>query len=282
MTQKRNWKIKFLIPGLFLIAVLIWACNSTAQPTTTPAAQAPAAAATTTMATVEVTIAPTLTAVTMLTSTGATTATAVVTPSTTPTSTTAMTTTTTTTDVRVFTVDQSQSKANFILDEVLMGAPKTVVGTTSLVTADITIDLADPTKTTISPIQIDARDFTTDSSMRNNAIRRFVLQSNNDENRYIVFTPTAIEGLPTAAKVGDTLELTIVGDLTISGVTKPATFVTSVKVESATQLSGLAKTQVLRSDCELPCNGSVNHRLYPADLRQVDQLTIDCDALRID
>ncbi|CAN5638815.1 hypothetical protein BH10CHL1_BH10CHL1_10070 [soil metagenome] len=251
MTQKRNWKIKFLIPALLLIGALLWACNSTAQPTATPVTQE--GTATTAMPTVQLTVAPTVTAIAILTSTGATTATGTVTPSTTATSTTTTTATTTTTsaDTRVFTVDQSQSKANFILDEVLMGAPKTVVGTTSLVSAAITIDLADPTKTTISPIQIDARDFTTDSSMRNNAIRRFVLQSNSDENRYIVFTPTAIEGLPTAAKVGDTLELKIVGDLTISGVTKPATFVTSVKVESDAQISGIAKTQVLRSDYNL-------------------------------
>ncbi|MCX6046311.1 MAG: YceI family protein [Chloroflexi bacterium] len=250
MTQKRNWQTKFLIPGLIVIAAFIWACNGAAQPAATPVVEAPAATATTAMPTVQVTVPPTLTAVTILTSTGVVTGTATVTPSTTATSTTA-TTTTTSSDTRVFTVDQSQSKANFILDEVLMGTPKTVVGTTSLVSAAITIDLADPTKTTISPIQIDARDFTTDSSMRNNAIRRFVLQSNSDENRYIVFTPTAIEGLPTAAKVGDTLELKIVGDLTISGVTKPATFVTSVKVESDAQISGTAKAHVLRSDYNL-------------------------------
>ena len=45
--------------------------------------------------------------------------------------------------------------------------------------------------------------------------------------------------------------LSTIDDLTISGVTKPVTFATSVKAESATELSGLAKTQVLRSDFNL-------------------------------
>ena len=152
---------------------------------------------------------------------------------------------------RTFQNDQSQSEARFTLDEKLMGAPKTVVGVTPLISGAIEIDLADPTKTTISPIQIDARGFTTDSDMRNRAIQRFVLGSNSDENRYIVFTPTAITGLPTTAAVGDAFALQIAGDLTISGVTQPVTFDTTVTADSETQLSGLAQTQVLRSDFAL-------------------------------
>lgn len=132
-----------------------------------------------------------------------------------------------------------------------MGSPKTVVGVTPLVDGKIQIDLADPTKATIGPIQIDARDFKTDSNMRNGAIRRFILQTNNDANRYIVFTPKAIEGLPKSAKAGDTLDLKISGDLTISGVTKPVIFDTTVKAVSDQELEGLAKTQVLRSDFNL-------------------------------
>jgi len=150
-----------------------------------------------------------------------------------------------------FQIDQSQSEARFTLDEKLMGAPKTVVGVTPLISGAIEINLADPTQTTISPIQIDARGFTTDSDMRNRAIQRFVLGSNSDENRYIVFTPTAITGLPAAAAVGDAFTLQIAGDLTISGVTKPVTFDTTVTADSETQLSGLAQTQVLRSDFAL-------------------------------
>src|SRR5262245_43289432 len=71
------------------------------------------------------------------------------------------------------------------------------------------------------------------------------------KNRYIVFTPTALKGLPASGQAGDTLTFQIAGDLTISGVTKPVTFATTVTAESATKLSGLAKAQVLRSDFNL-------------------------------
>lgn len=81
-------------------------------------------------------------------------------------------------EVRVFTIDQSQSEARFILDEELLGAPKIVIGTTPLVSGEITVDLADLTKTTLSTIQIDASDLTTDSDRRDGAMQRFVLQSN--------------------------------------------------------------------------------------------------------
>lgn len=155
------------------------------------------------------------------------------------------------TTVRVFAIDQSQSAASFTLDEELLGVPTTVVGTTSLVSGDITIDLANLAATTISPIQIDASDLTTDSDRRNGAIQRFILQTNSETNRYIVFTPTTIDGLPATAAVGDTFTLQISGDLTISGVTNPVIFATEITVLSDTQISGAATTQILRSDYNL-------------------------------
>lgn len=236
----QDWKRLPLFAALIFLAAILWACGATqpaAAPTAAPVAQptdTPAVAAA-----VTTTVAATVTAPTTSTHVATTT----------PTTTTAATSTNA--ETRVFAIDQSKSQARFTLNEVLMGAPKTVVGTTSLVSGTISIDLAYPTKTTIGPLQIDARDFQTDSSMRNGAIRRFILQTAKDENRYIVFTPKSIEGLPTTAKAGDTFEFKINGDLTISGVTKPVTFTTSVKAESDTELTGLAKTQVLRSDFNL-------------------------------
>lgn len=237
MFKSSPWRTKGKILGktltqiasLWLVAMLLWACGDT-QPAAAPADQAPAAAATIAPA-----AQPTDPPAALATAPISNTTSAAVQQA----------------DLRVFTIDQSQSKASFTLHEQLMGSPKTVVGITPQVNGEIQVDPTDMSKTRVGPIQIDARDFTTDSDMRNRAIRRFVLQSSRDEYRYIVFTPTAIAGLPSTAKVGDTLELKISGDLTVSGVTKPATFATTVKVESDTQLSGLAKTQVLRSDYNL-------------------------------
>jgi polyisoprenoid-binding protein YceI len=154
-------------------------------------------------------------------------------------------------EMRLFAIDQAQSEARFQIDEELMGAPVTVVGATTLVDGSINIDLADMTRTTIGPIAIDASDFKTDRDMRDRAIRRFVLQSGDENYKFITFTPVSIEGLPAQAAVGDEITLTVNGDLTIREITRPVTFDVTVKVDSDTQLTGLAKTTVLRSDFDL-------------------------------
>ena len=229
MAQKKPWQIVVLPLVLTMTALLIWACSGqqqqdvTVNSSTTATVVAMDIATETIPAATEAITAETTTATSGESAAG----------------------------THLFTIDQSQSVARFTLDETLMGAPKTVVGTTNLVEGAITIDMADFSKTTISPIQIDARGFATDSSRRDGAIQRFVLGSNSEENRYLVFTPTTITGFPATAAVGDTFELQIAGDLTISGVTKAVTFVTSVTVTSESEISGLASAQILRSDFNL-------------------------------
>src|SRR5690349_10550366 len=63
----------------------------------------------------------------------------------------------------VLQIDQANTTANFVIDEVLNDAPKTVIGTTDQVAGEIAIDPQDPTKTQIGTIQVNARTLTTDS-----------------------------------------------------------------------------------------------------------------------
>ncbi len=140
------------------------------------------------------------------------------------------------------------TEARFSIYELLMGQDKTVIGRTSLVEGQITVDPANPSGATISPIQIDARDLTTDSGRRDGAIRRFVLQSNQDNYQYILFEPTSIEGLPESVAMGEPFEFTVIGDLTIRDVTKEERFTVTVTVNSVTELVGLGTTTLLRSD----------------------------------
>ena len=237
MTKNQNRRFLLLFSLLLASVVVLWACNGPRQPATAPA-ESEQPVATAASVTEPAAVAP-------VTDTTATTDT------TTTDAATAEPSNAASAEVRVFTIDPAQSQARFTLDEELMGSPKTVVGATQAVEGAITIDLADPAKTAIGPIQIDARSLATDSSRRDGAIQRFILGTSNDANRYIVFTPTAIAGVPAKAAVGDTLELQVTGDLTISGVSKPVTFATTVKVDSENQLSGLATAQVLRSDFNL-------------------------------
>ena len=150
-----------------------------------------------------------------------------------------------------FVIDQGSSEARFLINESLIGIPTEVKGVTSQITGTLAIDIADPAKTTVSTITIDARDLRTDRDLRNRAIRRFILESNKDEYRFITFTPTAITGLPAQAGAGDTFTFQIAGDLKIKDVSKPVTFEVEVKADSATEISGLAKATIKRSDFNL-------------------------------
>lgn len=158
-----------------------------------------------------------------------------------------------------FKIDQTQSQASFTLNERLFGQPKTVVGTTSKVDGTIEVDWANLSNSKIGPIQIDARDFRTDSGQRNGAIQRFILQSDQSQFQFITFTPTKIEGLPAKVDVGQAATFKVTGDLKIRTITKPVTWDVTVTATSANELSGSAKTQVMRTafDLQIPSVPSV-------------------------
>ena len=149
----------------------------------------------------------------------------------------------------IFVVDPAQSEARFVIDEVLMGSPKTVVGVNDGVSGEVTVNPGDPASVQIGPIAIDAAQFVTDSDRRNGAINRFILQSSSYPT--ITFTPTAIEGVPASVAVGDSLTLQVSGDLTIREITRAETFEITVQVLSESELHISGATQVLRENYEL-------------------------------
>jgi len=152
---------------------------------------------------------------------------------------------------QTFTIDQSASEARFYINEVLLGVPTEVKGVTSLISGTLTVDPTNPAASRIGTISVDANDLRTDRNLRNRAIRRFILETGDEANRYITFTPTAISGLPAAAAPGDSFTFQVTGDLKIKNTVKPVTFDVELTADSATQISGLAKATVKRSDFDL-------------------------------
>lgn len=179
---------------------------------------------------------------------------------------------------RTFQIVQEQSEARFLINEILLGNPNTVIGTTSQVSGEVIVNPADPTQAQISPIQVNARDLTTDDDRRNGAIRRFILQSNQDEYQFIVFQPTTIEGLPDSVAIGEPFEFRVTGDLKIRDITNPVTFDMTVTANSETELSGSGVTTVLRSDygLNIPSVPSV------ADVSEEVRLEIDFIAAAVE
>jgi polyisoprenoid-binding protein YceI len=146
----------------------------------------------------------------------------------------------------VYTIAPGQSQANFTIDEVLLNAPNTVIGSTSQVTGQIAVDLSDPGSAQVGTIQIDASTLVTDNNQRNNMIRRFILST--DEYPYISFAPTALQGLPSTITQGQSYPLQITGLLTIRDVTREVTFDATVTPVSAGQLTGSASTVIQYAD----------------------------------
>lgn len=151
----------------------------------------------------------------------------------------------------VFRISQDESQVEFNIFEVLNGSDKTVVGTTNQVAGDILINLGDPAQSEIGEIAINARTFQTDEDRRDNAIARFILQSENDANEFITFQPSSISGLPADASIGDSFTLEVSGDLTIAGVTQPVTFDVTTTLEADNKLVGSAETVIQRGDFNL-------------------------------
>lgn len=145
-------------------------------------------------------------------------------------------------------IDPQSSQVSFILEEDLRGTRTTVIGTTNEVAGDIIIDYDNPASSQIGTIRINARTLQTDNSFRNRALRSNILLSSQDQYEFIEFVPTALNGLPESAAIGETYTIEIVGDLTIIGNTREVMFTTEVTLDSETQISGSATTSVLYAD----------------------------------
>ena len=145
-----------------------------------------------------------------------------------------------------YTIDQASSEARFVIDEVLNGSPKTVIGTTHQVAGQIVVDPTAPNSAQVGTIQIDGRTLSTDSDQRNNAIKNMILKTNQYE--YITFVPTALVGLPESATVGQSYTFQIVGQLTIAGQTHEATFDVTAAATPDGKLQGTATTTIKYAD----------------------------------
>ncbi len=149
----------------------------------------------------------------------------------------------------VFEIIPAESEARFIIEEVLRGSPTTVVGSTGQVAGQLAVDPSDLSAAQVGVIQVNARTLTTDNQFRNRAIKNRILLT--DQHEFVTFTPTEVVGLSGAGSVGEAYEFRIVGELTITDLTREVTFVVTVTPVSDTRLEGLATTAFLYTDFEL-------------------------------
>ncbi|MEZ4590323.1 MAG: YceI family protein [Chloroflexota bacterium] len=144
----------------------------------------------------------------------------------------------------IFEISQDASEVRFELDEDLRGNRITVVGITNQVAGQMALDLSDLSTAQVGEIQINARTLATDNNFRNRAIQNEILDTGDYE--FITFTPTAVTGLPASATVGEFIQFTIEGELTIRDVTETVTFEVTATAVTETAIQGTATATVLR------------------------------------
>lgn len=147
---------------------------------------------------------------------------------------------------RIFEIIPEKSKAVFVIDEVLNGSPKTVIGETNQVSGQISIDSTTPANTQVGIIQVNTRTLTTDNEFRNRAIKNRILLT--DQYEYVSFQPIEITGLPTQVTLGQTFPFQITGNLTVRDITQQVTFDAQVTPISENEIQGQAATKVSYSD----------------------------------
>ena len=178
----------------------------------------------------------------------------------------------------LFRLVQAESRVRFEIDEILRGSPKRVVGLTDQVAGDLIIDFASPQDSQLGTLRINVRTLQTDDGRRDRAIRSRILQSADDAYEFVEFEPTSLVGLPAEVAVGDELQFTIVGTLTIREISAEVTFDAVVALESDGRVSGSAAATIQRETFEL----TVPNVPFVASVGEDVLLAIDFAAERVE
>ncbi len=153
-------------------------------------------------------------------------------------------------DFVAFDLDLEQSEARFLIDEVLRGQPKTVVGVTNQIDGSFALSLS-PAQLEIGEFVINVRTIRTDDAVRDRVIRTLILESARDEYEFARFVPGEVTGLPESIEVGQTIEFSLDGDLTVRDVTTRTTFEMAITIESADTLSGNASSTITWEELDI-------------------------------
>lgn len=179
----------------------------------------------------------------------------------------------------LFRITEDESEARFYIDETLLGNEVTVVGTTRRVAGDIIVNFSNPIASNVGEIAINVRTLRTDNEFRDQSIRGQILNTSDEGNEFVIFTPMEISNISMeTVAVGDTVTFIIAGNLLISGVSNPVTFDTSVTVIDEDRIEGTASTEINYQDYGITINPPPN----VGNIGEVVTLELDFVALRVD
>lgn len=150
------------------------------------------------------------------------------------------------TQVFHFRVDPAQTTVEYAVQEVLLGNNQTTIGRTNAVEGDFQLYMQNGKAfIALSNLQVDLTTLTTDSPIRDEAIRKTWLES--DKYPKAIFVANSVEGLPADAVQNEPYTFKVSGDLTIRNITKPVTFDVTVTV-SDNAMTGEGTTVIYMKD----------------------------------
>lgn len=151
----------------------------------------------------------------------------------------------------LFHIVAEESEVRFHINEMLLGEPKTVIGTTNEVAGDLIVDFDNPANSQLGLIRVNVRTLTTDNEFRNRALRGQILETNHAEFEFAEFLPTELLGLPSTITFNEAFSFQIVGELTVHGETQTVTFDVTFTAITSEQLTGFAQTTVRYADFDI-------------------------------
>ena len=147
-----------------------------------------------------------------------------------------------------FMVAAEGNEARYRVREQLVGfdLPNDAVGKTTKVQGGILIGADGKFVRDSSKFTVDLASLQSDQDRRDNFIRRNTLQT--EQFGTAVFVPTSATGLPAVLPATGETTFQLIGDLTIRGVTKPATWQVKAKRGPAGEVTGTATTDFKFAD----------------------------------
>jgi polyisoprenoid-binding protein YceI len=135
------------------------------------------------------------------------------------------------------------NEARFRVREQLAGfdLPNDAVGKTAKIDGAMVLAADGKILKDSSRFTVDLTTLTSDQSRRDGFIKRNTIQTDSFPNA--VFVPTSAQGLPAILPATGDLAFSLTGDLTIHGVTKPATWQVKAKRIAGGAVTGTATTE---------------------------------------
>lgn len=144
--------------------------------------------------------------------------------------------------------DPAQTRVQYSVEETFLNDNNrlaTAIGETSEVSGTLTLNFDDPANSEFGAFTVDISTLRSDSSRRDNAIRRQWLES--AAYPLATFVVRGVEGFPANPQPGQDISFKLLGDLTVRTGTQAVTWDVTARLENE-QLRGTATTFIMLAD----------------------------------